>query len=112
MGKVKSQGTGTKWEKLDFLKAFYMNRGDVHQDWTSFYSAMSDACLHATGSVLSENSLSMRCGSVKAQASKNEGQAWEYPQRPSTAAPKEPTMWELMQRIEAGEIDLVVDAKK
>lgn len=109
--KDKQEAAETKWESVDFLKAFYVNRGNVHKDWESFYGAMNDACMAVTGSILDENVLSMRCGAAKAYYRKAGGTEWTYPERPKKTPKKKDTIAEIMAKIEGGEIELEIEGK-
>ncbi len=111
MGKMKSKQEAVKWDREDFLKSFFVKKGDQHADWASFYGAMNDGCMAATGSALDENVLSMRCGAAKAYYSKSGGSEWSYPARPKKTPEKPPTIAELMAKIEAGEIVVEVTAE-
>jgi len=108
----KAKAAGVKWDRMDFLKAYYVNRGDVHgSDWDSFYDAMNDACLAVTGSALDENALSMRVGAAKSYAAKAGLEQWDTPVRPRKAPPKPPSIADLMAQIANGDIELDVVAK-
>ena len=113
MGKMKEKkgsASDVKWDRVDFLKAFFANRDDRHQDWTSFYGAMNEACQAVTGSALDENVLSMRCGAARAYYTKAGGNEWTYPARPKKTPEKKETIADIMARIEAGDIEVEVTA--
>ncbi len=135
MGKMKAKKEETtetkKWDRQDFLKAFYLNRGDRHlisntgneeldntANWESFHQAMNAACEADTkGGSISHNVLSMRCGAAVAYFAKAvkegkipPGEVWTYPTRPKKKVEKPETIAELMARIASGQVELEVDA--
>jgi|DEB0MinimDraft_3_1074331.scaffolds.fasta_scaffold169398_1 hypothetical protein len=101
-----------KWDKKSFMTSFYVNSGDKHKDWASFYGAMNKMCKAATGDDVKELPLLMRCSSVNRYLKKAGLEEWSFPPRPKKA-PKsaEPSIKDIALEILGGDADGIIPLK-
>ena len=93
-----------KWDKKSFMTTFYINSGDKHKDWASFYAAMNKMCKTATGEEVKELPLLMRCASVNRYLKKAGMEEWTFPPRPKkTPAKAEPSIVDVALEILGGD---------